>query len=374
MSKMSNLPPAKDKTLYTPGPLTTSQTVKQAMLHDLGSRDGVFIELVGDIRRRLLAVGGVDGGEYEAILLPGSGTYGLEAAVSSVVPPDGKLLVIVNGAYGRRMAAIASVHHIQVETVDCPEHQLPDLEQISQVLANDRSITNVAMVHCETTTGIINPVSAVGDLVRKSGSVFLVDAMSSFGAVPLNLPAAGIDFLISSSNKCLEGVPGCAFVLASRKPLLAIEGFARTLSLDLLAQWQGFERDGQFRFTPPTHVLLALHQALVELEAEGGVQARAQRYRQNYETLIRGMRALGFHEYLDPACQGHIITSFRYPSQPQFDFETFYRRLNNLGFVIYPGKVSDADCFRIGNIGRIFETDILNLLAAIEAVQNEMGF
>jgi 2-aminoethylphosphonate-pyruvate transaminase len=351
--------------------LTTSLTVKQAMLRDLGSRDFEFITIVKDIRQRLLALGNVDDGTYEAVLMQGSGTFSVESVVSSTIPPDGKLLVVVNGAYGRRIVQMAKALKIECAALTFPEDSRPDLDQIDAALADD-AITHVAVVHCETTTGLINPIKDIGLLAQKYGKRYSVDAMSSFGAVPIDLADCAIDYLVSSANKCIEGVPGFAFVLARRAALLATEGYARSLSLDLLSQWRGLNADGQFRFTPPTHVLLAFQQALNELDAEGGVEGRAQRYRRNYQTLIAGMRELGFEEYLKPEDQGYIITSFRYPAHPNFNFTEFYERLNDRGFVIYPGKVSNADCFRVGNIGRIFESDIRHLLAAIKTTLNEI--
>ena len=364
---------SKDKLLFTPGPLTTSMTVKQAMLQDLGSRDIEFIDLVKDIRSRLLEIGGVGDGGYEAIIMQGSGTFTLEAVVSSTVPPDGKLLVIINGAYGRRIAQIAEIHNIQTTTLEYPENRVPDLDQIEKALETDAAITNVAVIHCETTTGLMNPVKDIGRIVQRFSRRLFVDAMSSFGAVPMDLAEWGIDYLVSSANKCIEGVPGFGFTLARREALLQTEGNARSLSLDLLSQWKGLDQNGQFRFTPPTHALLAFRQALLELEAEGGVAGRAARYRANYETLIAGMQAIGFQEYLESEDRGYIITSFRYPPHPNFDFDEFYKRLNDRGYVIYPGKVSQADCFRIGSIGRIFESDVNDLLAALREVVPEMG-
>jgi 2-aminoethylphosphonate-pyruvate transaminase len=364
---------AKDKILFTPGPLTTSRTVKQAMLRDLGSRDSEFIGVVREIRRELLALGGVEDRGYEAILMQGSGTFALESVISSTVPPGGRLLVVVNGAYGRRIQQIARVLRIDTVALVSPETEAPDPDQVAASLERDSAITHVAMVHCETTTGIFNPVQEVGAVARRFHRSYFVDAMSSFGAVPLCLADCSIDYLVSSANKCVEGVPGFAFVLARREALLAAEGFARSVSLDLLAQWKGLERDGQFRFTPPTHALLAFHQALLELKQEGGVEARAARYRENYRTLVAGMRALGFEEYLEGKLQGYIITSFRYSAHAGFRFDEFYRRLNEKGYVIYPGKVSEGNCFRIGHIGRIFPSDNVDLLAAIRATLGEMG-
>jgi 2-aminoethylphosphonate-pyruvate transaminase len=311
-------------------------------------------------------------GEYEAIIMQGSGTFSLEAVVSSTIPPDGKLLVIVNGAYGQRTAQIARVLKIDVAVLDCPEDRKPDLQEIEATLAADSAITHVALVHCETTTGLVNPVEEIGAIVKRFGRRFFVDAMSSFGAIPLNLAEAGIDYLVTSANKCIEGVPGFGIILARRDALLETEGYARSLSLDLLAQWKGLEANGQFRFTPPTHALVAFRQALVELEMEGGVEGRAARYQANHETLLKGMRKMGFEEYLRPEDQSYIITSFRCPGHTNFCFEEFYRRLNEKDYVIYPGKVSDADCLRIGHIGRIFPADVQGLLAAIQTTLEEM--
>jgi len=363
----------KDKILFTPGPLTTSQTVKQAMLRDFGSRDVEFIKLVREVRRKLVELGQADPNEYTTVLMQGSGTFGLEAVVSSTVPPDGKLLVIINGAYGKRLAKIASVLKIDTVTLEYPENTTPDLQEIEDAMKANTEITNVSVVHCETTTGIINPIREIGEFVAKSGSKYFVDAMSSFGAIPVNLAECNIDYLVSSANKCIEGVPGFSFVLCKLSSLKETAEYARSLSFDLLEQYQGFEKNGQFRFTPPTHALAAFRQALAELEAEGGVPGRAERYRKNYETLIVGMRQMGFKEYLMPENQGYIITSFLYPDDPKFSFEEFYESLNQKDYVIYPGKVSDANCFRIGNIGRIFEPDIRALLAAIRETITELG-
>jgi 2-aminoethylphosphonate-pyruvate transaminase len=343
------------------------------MLRDLGSRDTAFIEIVRDIRRQLVELGGAANRGYSAIIMQGSGTVCLEAVLSSAVPPGGKVLVVINGAYGKRIAQIASVLGIDTVALGFPESTKPDLGLIASALDSDGDVSHVAVVHCETTTGIINPIQAIGDVVQKSGRCYFVDAMSSFGAVPVCLAEWGIDYLVSSANKCIEGVPGFGFILAREKRLLETEGYARSHSLDLLSQWRGLEANGQFRFTPPTHSLIAFHQALLELEAEGGVEGRAKRYRANYEMLVSGMRALGFEEYLKPEDQGYIITSFRYPSHPKFGFEEFYQRLNEKDYVIYPGKVSDADCFRIGSIGRINTADVRGLLAAIGETLDEMA-
>lgn len=366
-----------DKLLFTPGPLTTSATVKSAMLHDAGSRDLEFIRIVREIRERLLAIGGAAPTEgedgYECVLMQGSGTFSIEAVISSAIPREGKLLVLINGSYGRRIAQMARIHGIATETLDVAENRKITSEAVRERLATPPEFTHIAIIHCETTTGIINPIVEIGEVVRQAGAVYIVDAMSSFGAIPVDLGAAHIDFLISSANKCIEGIPGFGFVLARRSCLLEAKGQARTLSLDLHAQWAGLESDGQFRFTPPTHALLAFHQALCELEAEGGPAARSSRYRANHEALVRGMIGMGFDAYLAHEDQSCIITTFRYPSDPEFNFEKFYGRLSELGFIIYPGKLTTEPCFRIGTIGRLSPGDITALLHAIEQVLQETG-
>jgi 2-aminoethylphosphonate-pyruvate transaminase len=357
-----------DPLLFTPGPLTTSATVKAAMQRDLGSRDTEFIKLVAEIRDELLRIGGVSRESgYEAILMQGSGTFAVEAVLSSVVPADGELLVLANGAYGERMRQMAERLNIETRIARWPENESPDPATVRQLLSDAPSVTHVAMVHLETTTGILNPIDEIAEIVRESGRSFILDAMSSFGGMPLDLSRLGADYVISSANKCLQGVPGFAFVIARRAPLEATEGRARTLSLDLLAQWRAFESNGQFRFTPPTHALLAFGQTLRELRDEGGVAARAERYRANRAALLPGMKALGFREYLPRERQSDIITSYRYPADGHFVFEDLYRRLAAKGFVIYPGKVSHADCFRIGTIGRISPADVEALVSAIAA-------
>lgn len=366
------LPSWKDKALFTPGPLTTSQTVKQAMLRDLGSRDTEFITIVQNIRQHLVALC-ADPQAYTAVLLQGSGTSGIEAVLSSVIPPDGKLLLLINGAYGERMRKIAHIHHIATETLICAEDSQPDAIALEAALEADGTITHVAVVHCETSTGILNPIEIYGAITKKHSRTYIVDAMSSFGAYPIDMQSCGIDFLVSSANKCIEGVPGFSFVVANSAALMATRGFARTLSLDLLAQWEGLEGDGQFRFTPPTHALLAFHQALQELEQEGGIAARSARYRQNCAITLAAMQTMGFRSYGDEAKRGYTITAFYYPEDPNFHFRTFYERLSEKGYVIYPGKLSQANCFRIGHIGRLTAGDVRALMAAIAETLHEMG-
>ncbi len=364
----------RDKLLFTPGPLTTSLSVKQAMLHDAGSWHFEFNARVNWIRERLLSLAGVsrDSG-WETVLLQGSGTFGVEAVFQTCIPPEGKVAILSNGAYGER--AMLTLQHARIAHVvlRTPEDTPNDAVALDQLLATDSAITHVMMIHCETTSGVLNDLRAVGAVARKHSKTFIVDAMSSFGAMPIDFEGCGIDYLISSANKCIEGVPGFSFVICRRAKLLACEGWARSLSLDLLSQLKGFEKVGQFRYTPPTHSLLAFEVALKELEQEGGIDGRATRYRRNHAVLLEGMRGLGFRSYLPAAVQSYIITSFYFPNDPRFTFEDFYRRLSDKGHIIYPGKISKADLFRIGSIGRLFESDMRALVAAVGEVLRDIG-
>jgi 2-aminoethylphosphonate-pyruvate transaminase len=364
----------KDKLLFTPGPLTTSRNVKAAGLHDLGSRDTSFIELVGEVREQLLELAGVSKeAGYEAVIIQGSGTYGLESVLSSVLSDDDHLIILINGVYGERMCSIAAIHGIRTTCKHYAEDSVPDLAEVRELFLHDKSITHLAVVHCETTTGILNPVEEAGNLCREFGKIMIVDAMSSFGAIPLNVKDTGIHFLISSSNKCLEGIPGFSFVLAGANELRKTQGYARTLTLDLFDQWQGLENNGQFRFTPPVQSILSFRKALEELKNEGGVQARARRYKNNYDILLKGMQAMGFAPYLKEDHRGYIITSFLYPEHPEYNFGKFYALLSGRGFVIYSGKLTQIECFRIGTIGKIGPEHIVNLLSAIKEVLVEMN-
>ena len=364
--------PTGDPWLLTPGPLTTSPTVKQAMLHDYGSRDGRFIAINRQMRERLVAIAG--GAEtHVCVPLQGSGTFVVEAMIGTFVPATGKLLILVNGAYGRRMAricqAIGSAYAIQ----ETPEDVPVDVQALDHTLGVDAAISHVAVVHCETTSGILNPLSAVAEVTARHGRALLIDAMSVFGAVAVDARSLPFDALVASSNKCLEGSPGMGFCIARREALQACEGNAPSLSLDLHDQWSAMEKNGQWRFTPPTHCILALDQALKEFDAEGGVAGRGGRYRDNCAILVKGLRAMGFRTLLPDALQAPIIVTVHMPADPRFDFETFYNRLSAAGYVIYPGKLTVADSFRIGCIGRLGSEQMHGVLAAIRDVLAEMG-
>jgi 2-aminoethylphosphonate-pyruvate transaminase len=343
------------------------------MLQDAGSWDAEFNSLVASLRRRLVRLAGLspDAG-WEAVLLQGSGTYGVEAVFQTCVPPAGKVAVLTNGAYGNRMAQILQRAGIDHVVLRCPEDRAVPPEALAELLRRDPAVSHVAVVHCETTTGLLNPIEALGHIAKSQQKVFIVDAMSSFGGMPIDFDAAGIDYLVSSANKCLEGVPGFCFVLGRRQAFADCKGRARSLSLDLAAQLDGFNGNGQFRFTPPTHAVLALNRALDELEQEGGISGRAARYRRNHQVLLRGMQALGLPPYLKPEIQSYIITAFVYPRFPAFSFQTLYRELSQLGFLIYPGKISEAETFRIGTIGQLFPGDLQALVDAIGETLEKM--
>jgi 2-aminoethylphosphonate-pyruvate transaminase len=362
----------REPLLLTPGPLTTSRTTREAMLRDWGSRDGAFIAMTARVRKRLAALAGGEG-THEAVLLPGSGTFAVEAMVGTLVPRDGKLLVLQNGAYGERITRIARRAGRGLAMLEWPEDTPVDPGAVASALASDSAITHVAVVHCETTSGLLNPVAEVAAAVAAAGRRLLIDGMSAFGALPCDAREVRFDGLAASANKCLEGVPGVAFVVCRRAALESAAGNAHSLALDLHDEWTYAERTGQWRFTPPTHVVAAFDQALAEHAAEGGIAARAARYRQNCRVLVEGMREMGFTTLLPDALQAPIIVTFREPADTRFEFKVFYERLRERGYVIYPGKLTKVASFRIGCIGRLTEADMRGALVAVRQVLAEMG-
>lgn len=360
--------------LLTPGPLTTTRTVREAMMEEYSTWDVDYNNIVESIRNSLVRLAvrdDVNLGSFTSVLMPGSGTFSVESVVGSVIHPDGKLLVLNNGAYGARVATISRMLGIETVELSQVETELTNLNAVEKILIEDPAISHVAMVHCETTTGMLNPAEAVGEIVRRLGRIYILDAMSSFGGIPISMESTGAHYLISSANKCVQGVPGFGFVIADRAQLEAAKGFARSHSLDLYDQWWEMEsKGGKWRFTSPTHVVNAFACALEELDAEGGVQARYNRYLNNHKSLVEGMRSLGFKTLINDEFQSPIITSFHCPDLAAFDFQNFYDALKGYGFVIYPGKVSNADCFRIGTIGDVYKDDVLELLKKIEEVMS----
>ena len=369
MTHIPAAPAAVDYLLLTPGPLSTTATVRAAMLQDSCTWDADYnLGVVEPIRRELvrLATGPEYEGDYSAVLLQGSGSYVVESVLGSAIGAEECLLIINNGAYGARMGEMARCLGLRHHELDCGETTRPEPAAIDAMLARHPEITHLAMVHCETTTGMLNPLEEVAELCQRRGIRLIVDAMSSFGGIPIDMGRLGIEFLISSANKCIQGVPGFGFVIARRAALMACAGRARSVSLDLHAQWQTMElQGGKWRFTSPTHTVLAFAQALRELDEEGGIAARHQRYSENQRTLVAGMAELGFAPLLPEEWQSPIITAFYSPAHPDYRFADFYQRLKGQGFVIYPGKVSQADCFRIGNIGDVTPVRVRALLAAM---------
>jgi 2-aminoethylphosphonate-pyruvate transaminase len=355
--------------LLTPGPLSTASSVRQAMLRDWCTWDDDYnLGVVTPIREKLVRLASASKPEdFTAVLMQGSGTFSVEATIGTVIPAGGRLLVLANGEYGNRLARIAQ--RLQIDTVvhDSGELGAPDLTRLEVQLASDRDLTHVACVHVETTTGMLNPIESIARIVKEHRRKFLVDSMSGFGGIPMDIADLGIDYLISSANKCFQGVPGFGVVVARRDDLASCQGQARSVSLDLYDQWTAMEQcHGKWRFTSPTHTVRAFAQALADLEAEGGVPSRNRRYCENQRSLVAGMERLGFQCLLPHAQHSPIITGFHSPVHEGYQFGRFYQRLKDLGFVIYPGKVTGVDSFRIGTIGHVFPTDIDRLIQAVE--------
>jgi 2-aminoethylphosphonate-pyruvate transaminase len=345
-----------------------------ALPFDFGSRDPRFIEIVADVRTRLVGLATAHGGDaFTAVPIQGSGSFGVEAMLGTLCPRETRTLVLVNGAYGRRMVHMLQVMGRACEAYEVPENTPADPEAVAARLDASPDLKTVVVVHCETTTGLLNPVEGVARVAAARGRRVLVDAMSSFGAVPLDAEVWGLDAVVSSANKCIEGVPGFSFAVVRRSTLAGSEGNAHSVSLDLHAQWLGLERDGQFRFTPPTQALAAFRQALLELEAEGGPVGRLARYTENQRVLLEEAASLGLETYLPTALQSPIITTFHQPADPAFDFRGFYDGLASRGLYIYPGKLTQANCFRVGTIGRLFPEDFRTLGAAMRSVLAAQG-
>jgi len=365
-------PDRDDPYLLTPGPLTTSRRTKEAMLHDWGSWDSEFNEVTADIRRRLIALAGV-GQAYDCVPLQGSGTYCVEAMLSSFIPKDGWALVLMNGAYGQRAAKTLQYLGRDFVKLDKGDYLPPMPEEVDDLLTRHPEVTDVVAIHCETSSGILNPLKGISDVVMKHGRRLLVDAMSSFGAVPLDVAEVPFEAMVSSANKCIEGVPGFGFVIAKETALLQAEGRSHSLSLDVHDQWAHMNRTGMWRFTPPTHAVVAFHEALLQHDEEGGVPGRLARYSRNRDVMVKGMRELGFSTLLDDEWLSPIITTFFCPADRNFSFTRFYDELKARNFIIYPGKLTEAESFRIGCIGQLDEGVMTQLLSAVEETLNVMG-
>ena len=341
--------------LLTPGPLTTAASVRQAMLQDWGSWDSDFREMTSQLRRRLLEILGDNAvaNGFECVPVQGSGTYAVEAMLGTILPRDSKSLVLINGAYGKRIAETLSYMGRAHSVIDKGDFLPPRAGEVQAALDTDTDLTHVIAVHCETSSGILNPLQEIADVVDRAGCKLLIDSMSAFGAIPISPESLQFDALVSSANKCIEGVPGFGFMLAKRSVLQASEGQAHSLSLDLFKQWQYMESTGQWRFTPPTHSVAAFLQALEIHKLEGGVAGRLKRYTDNRDELVDGMKAIGFETLLAEQWLSPIIVTFFNPADEQFSFSDFYDEMKHRGFIIYPGKLTEVDSFRIGCIGRM---------------------
>jgi 2-aminoethylphosphonate-pyruvate transaminase len=361
-----------DPLLLTPGPLTTSRRVKEVMVHDWGSRDAAFLRINDEVLARVRDV--VHGGdEFVTVPMQGSGTFAIEAMLTTFVPRDGTVLLLINGAYGQRARRICEIAGRKLVVHETPEDTPPDLSEVERLLKSTSAITHVFAVHCETTSGILNPIAEIAALAAGYGKRLLIDAMSAFGALPLDARELAFDAVAASSNKCIEGIPGLGFVICCKMALAQTAGNATTLVLDLHDQWRSFEKTGQYRFTPPIHVIVSFHQALEEFLAEGGVAGRGGRYAENCRVLTEGMRTLGFEPLLPDRLQAPIIVTFRMPADPRFVFQTFYDKLKDRGYVIYPGKLTVADSFRVGCIGRLYPEHMRGAVAAVADILREMG-
>src|SRR3984957_3253414 len=358
--------------LLTPGPLTTSPETKAAMLSDWGSWDSAFNELTASVCRDLVAIVNAQA-DHVCVPLQGSGTFAVEAALGTFVPRNGKVLVPDNGAYCKRIARILGYLGREAIVLTHDERAPADPARIEAALAGDPGITHVAQVHCETGTGILNPLPQIAEVVARQGGGLIVDAMSSYGAIPIDARNLRFDALIAASGKCLEGVPGMGFVIARRTVLERSAGNSSSLAMDLLDQWQYLQKTGQWRFTPPTHVVAALRAAINQYQAQGGLAALIVRRTENCAELVSGMRALGFRTFLPDALQAPIIVTFHSPPDPQYDFAEFYRRVRDRGFTLYPGKLTAVDTFRVGCIGAIGAGSLRQAVAAVADTLREMG-
>jgi 2-aminoethylphosphonate-pyruvate transaminase len=359
--------------LLTPGPLTTAIEIKRAMLRDWGSWDDDFRALTADLRQRLLALLGNQARDFECVPMQGSGTFGVEAMLGTFLPRDGKVLVLSNGAYGARAAETVRYLGRQVSVIDKGDYLPPRGPEVTAAINGDPAITHVMAIHCETSSGILNPLAEIADATAAAGRKLLIDSMSAFGAIDLRPDEIPFEAMVSSANKCIEGVPGFSFILARRDALQASKGNAHSLSLDLHAQWIAMEKTGQWRYTPPTHVVAAFIEALKMHEAEGGVAARGARYAQNRDILVTGMRQIGFETLLDERWLSPIIVTFFSPADPAFDFGRFYELMKRQGYIIYPGKLTLVDSFRIGCIGRMDAAVMEGVVAAAGNALAEMG-
>jgi 2-aminoethylphosphonate-pyruvate transaminase len=362
----------RDPILLTPGPLTTSLATKSAMLRDWGSWDSRFNAVTARVRERLLAIVNASA-THVCVPLQGSGTFSVEASINTLVPRDGHVLVLINGAYGKRLAKLTEMMGRRLSVFETADDVPTTADDVARLLDADASITHVGLIHCETSTGILNPLPEIAAAVARRGRRLIVDAMSSFGALPIDATKIPFDALIAASGKCIEGPPGMGFVIARRDTLEKCAGNSTSLSLDLHDQWAYMEKTTQWRYTPPTHVVIALDAAIEQYTAAGGQPARLARYTQNYEALVSGMKEMGFRVFLDAAIQAPIIVTFHAPADAKYAFKTFYDKVRDKGFVLYPGKLTQIETFRVGCIGAVGPEEIRHAVNAVRDTLRELG-
>jgi 2-aminoethylphosphonate-pyruvate transaminase len=358
--------------LLTPGPLSTSLATRQSMLRDWGSWDADFNRITLRIRERLLDIVGA-AGTHECVPMQGSGTFSVEAAIGTLVPRNGHVLVPQNGAYCQRIARICRVLGRALTTIDYAEDAAVDAAGIERALLANPAITHVALVHCETSAGILNPLREVAQVVARQGRNLIVDAMSSFGALELDAGQMPFDAVIAASGKCLEGPPGMGFVIARRSALERAEGNCHSLAMDLHDQWVYMQKTTQWRFTPPTHVVAAFDAAIEQFLREGGRVARGARYAANCRILIEGLGRLGLRPFLPSAIQAPIIVTFHAPPVPHYQFKTFYDAVKARGYILYPGKLTTVETFRVGCMGQLGERGMAGAVDAVAQVVAELS-
>ena len=348
----------KRNILLNPGPATTTNTVKQALVvPDICPREEEFGALTQSVLKKIVKV--VNGqSTHSTVIFAGSGTAGVEAALSSVVPENGKILILNNGAYGKRAETIIQAYGISHRTIQIEWGNFPEISQIENIIKEETKLTHFFFVHHETTTGMLNPLADMLELCVKHELISIVDAMSSYAGLPIDLQRHQIDYLISSSNKCIQGMAGVSFVIANKERLKATSKVSpRNLYLNLWNNHSYIEQTGQFQFTPPVQIVYALNQALDEFfkESQSG---RTARYVKSYETLLKGIEETGLKMLLPKSQHSKLLTAIVEPKSTEYNFKEMHDHFYENNVTIYPGKGAKKDTFRIANIGAIDYRDM----------------
>ncbi|MDX1638973.1 MAG: 2-aminoethylphosphonate--pyruvate transaminase [Balneolaceae bacterium] len=349
--------------LLNPGPATTARSVKEALVvNDICPREEEFGTVLTDISEGLLKIG--NGSEqYQACLFAASGTGAVEAMLTSALGADEKVLIITNGAYGIRMEKICDAFSRDFETI-CRFGEYPQVDRLRQKL-QEEDFTHLAAVHHETSTGMMNPLEEISHLCREFGVKLIVDAMSSFGAYPIDLDRSGISYLAASSNKCIHGMPGLSFVIFHTDCVDEIEKNNGNFYFDMYRQWSYLKQKGQLRFTPPVQVCYSFREAIKDT-LEETVENRWQRYRQNWQVLYDGIRQLGFRFYLPMEQQSHILMAVALDGVLHRGFDHFHDYLYGKNITVYPGVIPETDTFRMAVIGDLYPRDLHYVVEQIE--------